>query len=429
MEKLAMEGGTPVRKKPFHVWPVWNEKEIEAVTKVVQSGKWWRGAYSALELSAEDKPSEDDRSRVELLEEKFASLHKTEYAVAMVNGTAALDVSIRALGINPGDEVITTPYTFIATTTCILNNFAIPVYVDIDPESYNIDARKIEAAITERTRAILPVHFSGNVADMDTIMDIAERHDLAVLEDACHAHGVEMTDGKMAGAIGDIGTFSFQASKNMAGGEGGLLITKDERLHALCFSLHHGGREKGKLWYEHYRLGWNYRLNELVASVLLVQLERLMEQNAKRRENYAYLIGKLEKIPGILPCKLNPKVKKQSHHLIMLRYDKSKAGGIHRDEFVDALLAEGIPCLAGYTFPNYSNPFMVNHVFYGDRKGFPFRDEKPDFSGYSEKCPNVERACYEEAIWMEHRLLLGTREDIDDIVTAFEKVSHAFRSR
>ena len=260
-------------------------------------------------------------------------------------------------------------------------------------------------------------------------MSVAKKYNLAVLEDACHAHGVEMTDGKMAGAIGDIGTFSFQASKNMAGGEGGLLITNNERLYKLCFSLHHGGREEGRLWYEHHRLGWNYRLNEISASILLVQLERLMEQNAKRMENYRYLIGKLEKIPGILPCRLNPKVRKHSHHLIMLRYDKRAMNGIHRDEFVRALSAEGIPCLAGYTFPNYSNPFMLDQVFYGNRKGFPFREGKLNFREYSEKCPNVERACFEEAVWMEHRLLLGTRKDMDDIVTAFEKIAHNFRKR
>jgi dTDP-4-amino-4,6-dideoxygalactose transaminase len=429
MEKLAVNGGTPVRKEPFHGWPVWDEREIEAVTKVVKTGKWWRGAYSALELSSEGAPPDDDRSRVMMLEERFAALHKASHAVAMVNGTAALDVSIRALGINPGDEVITTPYTFIATTTCILNNFAVPVYVDIDAESYNLDAAQIEAAITERTRAILPVHFSGNVADMDTIIAVAKKHGLAGLEDACHAHGVEMDDGSMAGAIGDIGTFSFQASKNMAAGEGGLLITNDERLSKLCFSLHHGGREEGRLWYEHHRLGWNYRLNEFAAAILLIQLERLMEQNAKRMENYRYLTGKLAAIPGIIPCKLNPKVKKHSHHLIMLRYDKTKMNGIHRDRFIEALLAEGIPCLAGYTFPNYSNPFMLNQVFYGNRKGFPMRDDALDFSRYTEKCPNVERACYEEAIWMEHRLLLGTHKDMDDIAAAFEKVAHDFQSR
>lgn len=428
MEKLAVDGGTPVRTEPFPAWPVWDEREVKAVTDVVQSGKWWRGAYTGAELSNEEESSVLDRSRVELLEERFAALHKAGYAVATVNGTAALDISLRALGINPGDEVITTPYTFIATTTCILNNFAVPVYVDIDPETYNMDANLIEGAITERTKAILPVHFSGNIADMDTILEIAKKHGLAVLEDACHSHGVEMTDGKMAGTLGKIGTFSFQASKNMAGGEGGILITDDEKLFTTCFSLHHGGREEGKLWYEHYRLGWNYRLNEFAAAVLLIQMERLMEQNAYRAQNYSYLIDRLKEIPGITPCRLNPKVAKHSHHLIMLRYDKSKMGGHHRDEFIKALNAEGIPCLEGYTFPNYANPFMLNQVFYGNENGFPLSDTPLDFNKYSEKCPHVEHACNEEAVWMEHRLLLGTEEDMDDIVTAFQKVAGNFQN-
>ncbi|MCL5019919.1 MAG: DegT/DnrJ/EryC1/StrS family aminotransferase, partial [Patescibacteria group bacterium] len=345
MEKLAVHGGKPVRIRPFHSWPVWDEHEINAVIKAVRSGKWWRGAYSKLELSSRAEYSDEDISRVELFEDRFSALHKAHYAVATVNGTAALDVSIRALGINPGDEVITTPYTFISTSTCILNNFAVPVYVDIDPETYNINADLIERAITKRTRAILPVHFSGNLADMDVINAVAQRHGLKVLEDACHSHGVELTDEKMAGTLGHIGCFSFQASKNMAGGEGGILITNDEQLYKTCFSLHHIGREEGKLWYEHYRLGWNYRMTELVAAVLLAQLERLMEQNALRMQNYNYLINKLKDVPGIIPCRLNPKVSKHSHHLVMLRYDKIKVNNVHRDRFIEALNAEGIPCL------------------------------------------------------------------------------------
>ncbi|MGE4003900.1 MAG: DegT/DnrJ/EryC1/StrS family aminotransferase, partial [Planctomycetaceae bacterium] len=277
---LAVNGGTPVRRKPFPSWPVHDQAEADAVAAVANSGKWWRCAYSASELEHKDPNQIEGRSRVEVFEERFARTHGAKYAVAVTNGTAALEIAVRAAGIEPGDEVITTPYTFIATSKCIMNQLAVPVYIDIDPASYNMDASQIEGLITERTRAILPVHFSGNLCDMETINAIAKQHNLVVIEDAAHAHGVELNGERFAGTLGDMGCFSFQESKNVATGEGGMLLTNDQRYYELAFSLHHLGRLPGELWYKHFHLGWNYRMTEFTAAVGIVQLGRLFEQNA-----------------------------------------------------------------------------------------------------------------------------------------------------
>ena len=425
LESLAINGGTPVRKKPFTGWPFHDAKEAEAVADVANSGKWWRCAYSPDELEEKKSDQIEGRSRIEAFEERFAKAHRAKYAIAVPNGTCALEIAVRACGILPGDEVITTPYTFIATSKCIMNELAVPVYTDIEPDSYNMNVDQIEGLITEKTKAILPVHFSGNLCDMDRINAIARKHDLKVIEDAAHAHGVEYKGERFAGALGDMGCFSFQESKNLATGEGGMILTNDKELYALAFSLHHLGRLPGELWYKHFHLGWNYRMNEFTAAVGLVQLDRLFEQNAQRMTNYEYLMQGLTSLPGIQACQNNPDMTKHSHHLQMLRYNSEELGGVHRDDFVDALVAEGIPALTGYTFPNYANPFMNSEE--SRRRYAAAGIDMPDYAAYAERCPVTERACYEEAIWLEHRLLLGTTQDMDDIIAGFTKLVEAYR--
>jgi dTDP-4-amino-4,6-dideoxygalactose transaminase len=421
---LAIHDGSPLRTSPFPAWPVHDESEVKAVAEVAASGKWWRCAYGGgRELGKGD--GVEGRSRVEVFEERFAAAHKAKYAVAVTNGTAALDIAVRAAGVKPGDEVITTPYTFISTTLCILNAFAVPVYTDISRDDYNMDASQVEALITERTRAIIPVHFSGNLCDMEAINDVARRHGLAVIEDAAHAHGVEYRGEAFAGTLGDMGCFSFQESKNLPTGEGGMILTNDERLYDLAFSLHHIGRLPGEPWYKHFHQSWNSRMSEFTAAIGVVQLGRLFEQNARRMENYAYLTEGLETLPGITPCRNRPGITKHSHHLVMLKYETSEVGGVSRAEFVAALNAEGIPALTGYAFPSYGNPLMTSAE---TRDRFRAAGiELPDYREYADRCPNAERACREEAIWLEHRLLLGTREDMDDIIGAFAKVIHGLR--
>ncbi len=417
---LAINGGTPVRTQPFPTWPVHNKAETEAVASVANSGKWWRCAYSAGELDTKNSDQIEGRSRVEVFEERFAKAHGAKYAVAVTNGSVALEIALRAAGIQPGDEVITTPYTFIATSLCIMNQLAVPVYTDIDPHSYNMDVSQIAGLITKRTKAIIPVHFSGNPCDMQAINAIAKQHGLVVIEDAAHAHGVELKGRGFAGTWGDMGCFSFQESKNVATGEGGMLVTNDKRYYDMAFSLHHLGRHDGELWYKHFHQGWNARMNEFTAAIGIVQLERLFEQNARRMENAAYLTSALAELPGLEPCRNHPDVTKHSHHLQILRYDADAAKGMPRDQLIAALIAEGIPCLAGYTFPNYANPFMTSTE---TRSRFAAAGIKlPDYTAYAERCPHTERACYSEAIWLEHRLLLGDKSDMDDIIAGFTKL-------
>ncbi len=424
-QTLAINGGKALRTRPFPSWPVHDDAEVQAVADVARSGKWWRCAYSGAELEERDPNQIDGRSRVEVFEERFAQAHKAKYAVGVTSGSAALEIAIRAAGVKPGDEVITTPYTFISTSMCIMNAFGVPVYTDIDPTSYNMDAAQIEALITDRTRAILPVHFSGNLCDMDKINAIAKKHNLVVIEDAAHAHGVEYKGERFAGTLGHMGCFSFQESKNLPTGEGGMLLTNDERYYQMAFSLHHIGRLPGELWYKHFHQGWNYRMSEFTAAIGIVQLGRLFQQNARRMENHAYLMERLAKLPGLTPCRNLPGITKHSHHLQMLRYDASQVGGVHRDEFVKALGAEGIPALTGYTFPNYANPYMSSDETRARYKSAGI--QLPDYREYADRCPHTERACYNESIWLEHRLLLGTRQDMDDIVAGFAKVIEALR--
>jgi len=414
-QTLAINGGKPFRTKPFPSWPVHDEAEVKAVANVARSGKWWRCAYDGT----------PEPSRVETFENLFAKAHRAKYALGVTSGSTALEIAVRAAGVKPGDEVITTPYTFIATSLCIMNAFAVPVYTDVEPDSYNMDADQIEGLITERTKAIIPVHFSGNLCDMEKIMSIGCKHRLVVIEDAAHAHGVEYRGEKFAGTMGDMGCFSFQESKNVPTGEGGMLLTDDKSYYDLAFSLHHIGRLPGEAWYKHFHQAWNYRMSEFVAAIGVVQLDRLFEQNARRMENYNYLKSGLMKLPGLRACQSLPGITKHSHHLVMLRYDASEVGGIHRDEFVAALGAEGIPALAGYAFPNYANPFMTSAETRERYRAAGI--ELPDYRRYADRCPNAERACREEAIWLEHRLLLGTRQDMADLIGGFAKVIEGLR--
>jgi dTDP-4-amino-4,6-dideoxygalactose transaminase len=421
MAKLALLGGSPVREKPFPSWPVWDEREERALLGVLRSGKWWRFSYSVgVELK---EPGNGDHSQVVEFQEQFARHHQAGFGLACANGTAAIEILLKALGVGPGDEVIVPAYTYIATASAVLQVNAVPVFVDIDADTYNLDPRQVEAAITARTRAVIPVHFAGQPADMDALMGLAARHNLFLVEDAAHAHGSEWK-GRKVGALGEGGTFSFQASKNMTAGEGGLITTNHEKLAALCDSFLWAGREPGRPWYEHYRLGWNYRLTEFQAAILLQQLQRLEEQNSLRMQNAKQLSERLAQIDGVFPLRVDPHVTRHSYHIYMFRYSQPEFGGLPRAQFLRALAAEGIPCMGGYSHPLYRNPMFVNKDFYP--RGCPLAcgpyNQDVDFSKYIALCPVAERACAAEAVWLEHRLFLGSCQDVDDIADAIEKI-------
>ena len=288
MSQLALLGGPKAVTRPFPDWPIWDDDDRRAVLNVLESGKWWMYAYGEAELGSEEGASAA-RSQVEQCEEEFAALHHVKRGIAVTSGSMALEICTRAIDLKPGDEVITTPYTFFATSSCILHAGALPIYVDIDPKTYNIDPTKVEEAITERTKAILPVHFSGELCDIEAICAIAARHDLKVIEDAAQSHGVCLEGGRYAGSFGEGGIFSFQESKCVTCGEGGMILTDSEEFAELCWSLRHYGRTRDGLWYEHHRLGWNGRMSEFSGALLRTQLRKLPQQNAVRMANVNHL--------------------------------------------------------------------------------------------------------------------------------------------
>jgi len=419
MPELAVNGGTPVRTAPFHPWPVFDQCEEEALLGVLRSGKWWRFAFGqGVELA---EPEEGERSQVALFQEEFARHHECRYGIAAANGTGTLEIGIRAMRLGIGDEIIVPAYTYVASATCILQNNLVPIFVDVDPNTYNLDPARIEDAVTDRTRAIMVVHFGGQPADMDRILEIADRRGLAVIEDAAHAHGCEWK-GRRAGSMGLFSSFSFQASKNMTSGEGGIICTNDPELAAECDSLLWAGRKVGRPWYEFHSLGWNYRMTEFQAAILRVQLRRLDEQVRHRQKMSKRLSRLLDEIQGICPLVQDDRATLNGYHIYMFRYD-GPAIGLPRAKFLEALAAEGIPAFSGYTFPLYKNPMFLEKRFING--SFPLGTqyhEDVDYATFETTCPVSERACRYEAVWLPQNVLLGTEEDMADVARAVGKV-------
>ena len=402
MPKLALHGGQPVRTEPFPNWPMHDACEQKALNEVLESGKWWYG------------------EKVRAFEERFAAYQDARFGITVVNGTVALQVALTAAGIGAGDEVIVPPYTFVATASAVLMVNAIPVFADIDRDTLCIAPERIREAITEKTRGIVPVHFAGLPADMDAIQAIAKEHDLAVIEDACHAWGSEWK-GRKVGAIGDMGCFSFQASKNITAAEGGIILTNDEALADQCRSYTNCGRGKDSPWYEHYLLGGNYRLTEFQAALLLCQLERLDEHVTIRQRNGKRLNEGLAEVGGVEVHQEDPRSNRRSYHLYCFRFNAQAWDGVSRERFIEAVRAEGIPVSPGYPHPLYKNPLFQRK---GEGPKFcpltcPYYGKKMDYTKVH--CPNVERVCG-ESLWLTQNVLLGTEADMDDIVEGIGKV-------
>jgi dTDP-4-amino-4,6-dideoxygalactose transaminase len=405
MSDLALSGGKPVRDRPFPAWPVFDAREETLLLEVLRSGHWWR--YTLGEALAPASGQSSPPSKVADFQKRFAAMHGSRFGIACVNGTAALEVALRALGVGPGDEIVVPPYSFIATATAPMLVGATPVFCDIEAETLNLDPTRLEEAITPRTKAIVPVHFAGLAADMDAIGGIAARYRISVLEDAAHGHGGSW-NGRPLGSIGGAAAFSFQASKNMTAGEGGLITTSDLKIAEICESLVWVGRKQGRPWYEHHRLGWNYRLTEFQAALLIAQLERLPGQTAQRQRNGEYLSARLRNIPGVRPLAVPSYATGHAWHIYVFRFD-APTFGVSREMFLKALVAEGIPASSGYAHPLYRNPMFLDPAL------------QTDYSHYADLCPVSERAC-QEVVWLEHRLLLGDEGDMDDIVRAVERV-------
>ncbi len=400
--KLAVAGGTPVRTAPFPSWPVIADNEEKAWMGVLRSRKWNRL----------------DGGEVAQFESVWASRLGARHCLATANGTSALVASLNALGVGPGDEVVVPPYTFVATINVVLMQHALPVFVDTDPETMQIDARKIEGAITGNTRCIIPVHLGGSAADLDTILEIGRRRRLPVLEDACQAHFGEWRNRKL-GTLGTMGCFSFQASKNLNSGEGGALVTDAPELYDICSSFHNQGRAARGAGFSYARNGDNRRMTEFQGALLLEQLTRLEQQTAVREQNAARLTRMLSQIPGITPAKMYGGCTRNAYHLYMFRYDKAHFSGVSRQSFLRALAAEGIPCSGGYT-PLTDEPFLKTTLTSrGFRRIYPAREIDGLFE--RNRCPANDKLC-DEAVWFTQNMLLGPSADMDQIAEAVQRI-------
>jgi dTDP-4-amino-4,6-dideoxygalactose transaminase len=400
-EPLAILGGKPVRRERFSSWPIVAENDEKAWMDVLRKKKWCR----------------IDGDYANRFEATWARMMGAKHCVAVANGTSALITSMAALGIGPGDEVLVPPYTFVATINAVLVHHALPVFIDTDPETFQVDAQLLESSINEHTACILPVHIGGSAADMDAVLAVAARHKLPVVEDACQAALAEWKGRKLS-TLGDLGCFSFQASKNLNSGEGGAILTNDDRLALECRSFQNNGRATvGGASYA--RNGANLRMTEFQAALLATQLTRLEEQSRRREQNAAYLTGLLREIPGIAPARMYEGCTRNAYHLYMFRYDPSGFEGLPRSKFLEALHAEGIPGSAGYS-PLYREPFLKSTL-----ESRPFRAvySSKRIADYLERihCPANDRLC-EQGVWFFQTLFLGPRSDMDQIAEAVRKV-------
>lgn len=404
VETLAINGGHPAKSKPFPEWPVYDEREIEAVTKVLRSRQWWRG----------------NGSQVVSFEREFAEYHGGTHALAVSNGTQALELMLSALNIGRGDEVIVPATTFISTASAVLCVNAVPVLVDVTPDTYCLDPRLVEAAITPRTRAIIPVHMAGHVADMDALLDIAARNNLFLIQDAAHAQGAEWK-GQLLVSLPANAFYSFQAFKLMTAGEGGIIVSKDEDFIESCFLYGNCGRPKTDRTYQHTVLGSNSRMSELQASVLRVQLTRLDDQIQRREANAHTLDRLLSEIPGIVPQARDPRVTRNPHYMYMFRYDEAAFAGLPRQNFVDMLIAEGLPAFVAY-LALHQTPLFRNRNF-----NPRWRADDPLLPDYSQvHCP-VAEAISDTVVWLHHRVLLGDEADLEELAGAIMKVQYHAR--
>jgi perosamine synthetase len=404
--KPAILGGSKVRTAQFPSWPVFDQTEERALLEVLRSGHWFRGTGQA----------------VKAFEAAYAQLTGAKFCQATANGTAALYTSLNALGVEPGDEVLVPPYTFIATVNVVLRQHALPVFVDSDIETSQMDARKIEAAITERTKAIVPVHLGGSPCDLDAILAIARKHNIPVIEDACQAHLAEWR-GRKVGTWGATGCFSFQASKNLNSGEGGAILTADEAIRDRCYTFQNSGSGLKYIGanFTYAASGTNLRMTEFQGAMLQAQMTRIEKQAQTRTENARYLTSMLKEIPGIVPARMYDGCTRNAYHLFMLRYHKEQFAGLSRERFLKALSAEGIPAAGGYAPLNTQSFIRDSFNSRGYRALYP----KQVLDQWRERtaCPVNDRLCA-EAVWFGQTVMLASRTDMEQIAEAVRKIQH-----
>jgi perosamine synthetase len=411
-DALAIHGGTPVRGKPFsQVWPILDEREERALVKALKSHNWCclRG------------------NAVYDLEKTFAEAMGVPHCVLTNGGTTALRASLHVLGVGPGDEVITTPHTFIATINVITNLFALPVFVDIDPDTGSIDADLVEAAITERTRAILPVHLAGWPVDIEKIMAIAGKHNIPVVEDACQSVSAAVNDKKV-GTFGETGCISFQEWKSLVCGEGGAILGSDEEVMRRCAGFINNGRDPKKIERGYPFPGSNHRMTEFQAAVLTEQFNRFKEQAPLRYENGRYVEDALAKIPGLTPRKRYSANTRVTYVQFVMDYDRGQFKGVPAARFAEALRAENIPMRGGprrYGEACHKEKMLQEHL---NSSGFQAAFGKARLDKYRESLHfpvmDGEKPPEKDMLSMDSKIpFLGSRKEMDEIVEAVHKVA------
>jgi dTDP-4-amino-4,6-dideoxygalactose transaminase len=402
--KPALLGGTPVHQGPWPTWPSWRESWEPAILEVLRSGRWFRGSGE----------------HVVEFEKAYANLLGAKRCLATASGTTALLVALHVMDVDAGDEVIVSPFTFIATYNAILVNKALPVFADTDPATLTMDPASVESRITDRTRAVLPVHIYGIPCDMDPINAVARQHRLAVIEDACQAWLAEYK-GKKCGVLADLGCFSFQNSKHIPAGEGGAVTGDSDDLLDRCSAFHNCGRAVGNFKGDkpYFTRGGNYRMMQMQAVMLIQQIDKLVQETARRRENADYLSAQLKQIPGIQPARL-PENSRPVWHLYPFRYNAEEFNGLSRDKFVHALNAEGIPSSAGYQeqyFDGLLDEAIQSRGFkrlFSHERLKAYRESFHDLKGNRQVCATT--------VAMTQNMLLADRNHMDQIVEAIRRV-------
>jgi dTDP-4-amino-4,6-dideoxygalactose transaminase len=397
MSELAILGGTPVRTRPFAPWPQYLPSDAARLQKVLESRHW--GGYPM--------PSK----YAGRFAEQFAAMHGAKYGLCVANGTIAIIAALSAAGVGFGDEVILPAYTWDGTATAVLFCGGVPVFVDVDPDTYCMGVEATRAAITPKTRALLPVHLAMRFADMDGLLALAREHDLKVIEDCAHAHGGKLR-GAGAGSMGDIGCFSLQESKLMTAGEGGIVITSDLRMFEHMQSQVNCGRASSTDQFQQRVLGSNYRMTDLQGALLIGQLEMWPEFASKREEGAKRLSEALGSMTGVRPLPPQVAITQSAIYHYVFQY-KPERPGVARDLFVAAIEAEGVPADGRFYEPVYRSD-----LFYATPENCP--QLKSDYSGVH--CPVSERAAYDESVWLPQFLFIGEPNDVNDVIATIEKV-------
>ena len=400
MSALALLGGKKAKSKPFPGWPYYDQHEERVLREVLESRVWWRTPGT--------KTLEFERA--------FAKFHGASHGIAVTNGTAALEVTLAGLGIKAGDEVILPDFTFIATASAVLFANALPVLVDVDPETHCINPDLVEGAITPRTKAIIAVHMGGHPADLDRLQEIATSKGLALIEDSSHAHASEWR-GRRVGTFGIAGTFSFQSSKLITAGEGGIIISSDDTFEVQARSVHDCGRMPGQWFYSHFIYGSNYRLSEWQGAILNVQLSRLDEQTRRRHRKSRLLDLLLREIPGITPQKLDERCTRNGQYAYIFHVNNKKFASISTARFIEAMNAEGIPNQASYP-PLHELDVFRNGEY---RKRLSGKQAKQKHAFLMKKFPATQKAAW-ETVWIPQPALLGDEEDMHEVAAGLAKI-------